>query len=508
MKVLLMHRDQDFDLQAQLPTGEADLCQDLELDTLFEAMSRGDRFIAGVAKAALLRSLTDPADIRFRQQVVADTLSQPAILRQLYGLGIEAIQGERRFWRPWTQSPQSILSCSLQVLEFFVTKLRELRLLADEHKAEFASDGFRRFFEMSQAELDDAYFERVEEHLERLRLKQGTLMSARLGRGNKGIDYVLRLPRERGWFERLTSWDRSRYSFQIPERDQAGARAYSELEDRAINDVANALAQSADHIKGFFTQLVTELAFYVGCLNLHEQLDEKGEPTCTPDPAAPGTMRLSARDLYDVSLALKLESRVVVNDLNADGKSLVMITGANQGGKSTFLRSVGQAQLMTQSGMFVPASAFVADLRDCVLTHHKREEDPSMESGKLDDELVRMSAIADALTPGGLLLFNESFASTNEREGSEIALQVIRALDETGVKTVYVTHLYELAHRLHASERDEFLFLRAQRREDGERTYKLFEGAPLPTSYGKDTYRRAFGTAADRGRNEIVESRV
>jgi MutS domain V len=76
-----------------------------------------------------------------------------------------------------------------------------------------------------------------------------------------------------------------------------------------------------------------------------------------------------------------------------------MITGANQGGKSTFLRSVGVAQLMMQCGMFVAAESLRASVVDGVFTHFKREEDATMERGKLDEELSRMSDIVDAITP-------------------------------------------------------------------------------------------------------------
>jgi DNA mismatch repair ATPase MutS len=80
---------------------------------------------------------------------------------------------------------------------------------------------------------------------------------------------------------------------------------------------------------------------------------------------------------------------------------------------------------MMQAGMFVAA----------------------MDKGKLDEELDRMSIIIDQVSPGALLLANESFASTNEREGSEIARQVIRALTEDGIRIVFVTHQYDLASR-------------------------------------------------------------
>ena len=136
-------------------------------------------------------------------------------------------------------------------------------------------------------------------------------------------------------------------------------------------------------------------------------------------------------------------SRSSVTIWTVTGKSLVVITGANQGGKSTFLRAVGLAQLMLQAGMFVGAETFAADARDGIFTHYKREEDSAMDHGKLDEELDRMSTIAGWLLPGSLLLSNESFASTNEREGSEIARQVLAALTESGVKVVFVTHLFD-----------------------------------------------------------------
>jgi DNA mismatch repair ATPase MutS len=202
---------------------------------------------------------------------------------------------------------------------------------------------------------------------------------------------------------------------------------------------------------------------------------------------------VSCRGLYDVCLSLGTADRVVGNEVAGDGKSLVMITGANRGGKSTFLRSVGLAWLMMQGGMFVAAEEFRAHVCRGLFTHFKREEDATMESGKLDEELRRMSAIADMIRPGCVLLCNESFASTNEREGSEIARQIIRALLERGVEVFFVTHLFDLAQGFHRQATDGALFLRADR----ERSFRLTEGEPLPTSFGEDVYRRIFGPQLD-----------
>jgi DNA mismatch repair ATPase MutS len=186
--------------------------------------------------------------------------------------------------------------------------------------------------------------------------------------------------------------------------------------------------------------------------------------------------------------------KVVGNDVDADHKDLVIITGANQGGKSTFLRAIGLAQLMMECGMFVPAESFSANVCDGLFSHYKREEDVTMKSGKLAEELNRMSDIVDHITSNSIVLFNESFAATNEREGSEIARQIVSALLEQRVKIFFVTHMYEFSHSLlFDNKMKNAIFLRAVREAEGKRTFKLVEGEPFDTSYGEDSYTKVFG---------------
>jgi hypothetical protein len=297
MKAFLMHPDQDVDLQRELPPHQAALTQDLELNTLFDAMAGGDQFLYEVAERAVLSSLKDPEAIRYRQQVLGDCLQQPAIVRELYGIAVEAIQRERKIWGVFMHSPDTILHHSLQVLELFVGILKRLRAIADNQAGSFRSEGFMRFFAMLATELDDAYFMAVEAHLQELRFRRGVLLSAELGKGNKGTRYVLRRTPVLSWRERLGLGTRSGSGFTLPDRDENGFKALEELRARGINQVANALAQSTDHILSFFAMLRAELGFYVACLNLHERLEEQGEPTCFPQPIAPGTRAGHSRAL-------------------------------------------------------------------------------------------------------------------------------------------------------------------------------------------------------------------
>jgi len=495
MKAFLMHRDSDFELERELPANEQAVTQDLELNTLCSAMSAGDSFLFEVAKRALLLSLRDPHEIVYRQQVLTDCFANSSVVRDLYALAGEALKAEKSVWGSLlSDTPRPMLSTSVQKMELLVGFLRRLREMADERAGGFRSPGFTRFFAMLAEELDEPYFELVENQLKALKFKSGMLLSAQLGAGNKGRGYTLRRPREQGLLERV--FDRSGHSFTVPDRDENGFRALGELEDRGVIWVANALSESVDHVKSFFVTLRVEIGFYVACLNLHERLAQKNGPMCLPVVRPTDELALAAEGLYDVCLALTLDQRVVGNDLAADDKSLVMITGANQGGKSTFLRSLGLAQLMAQCGMFAGAGSLCLNACDGLFTHYKREEDEAMESGKLDEELSRMSEIADHITANCVLLCNESFASTNEREGSQIARQVVTALLAERTKMVFVTHMFDLANSFYDQARDAALFLRAERGSEAARPFKLSEGKPLPTSYGEDSYRRIFRTSA------------
>ena len=342
----------------------------------------------------------------------------------------------------------------------FVGMLKRLRTIAEQYSSDFDSEGFKTFFAMLRRELADDYFAIIKDHLRRLKFRGGVLISAELGKGNKAKNYVLRKPnpQEGNWISRIIEQVPRVYTFHLDPRDESGARALSELNDRGINLVANALAQSTDHILSFFTMLRTELAFYMGCLNLHTRLTEMAEPMAFPVPVGSKEREHSFSGLYDVCLALTLKRKVVSNDGNADDKEFVIITGANQGGKSTFLRSIGVSQLMMQAGMFVPAESFSANVCKRIFTHYRREEDIPMKSGKFDEELKRMSEIVDHLVPDSLLLFNKSFAATNDREGSEIARQIVSALLEKGIKVFFVTHLYDFAHRFYDKKPDKRMF--------------------------------------------------
>lgn len=491
MKVFLLYPDKNFDMKKSLPTHWQDLSVDLGLDVILSSMSNSDKFLHDISSKVLSSFETDVDVLIYRREILKDCLNNVDVIKAMYQIPLTIKQRKRERWFGifGPRTPSNILNGARNYLETLIDGLSELRKIVDEHHARFNSRGFRRFFEMVIEELTDEYLDSMRRHTEELKFSRGIWASVEVGEGCEGSNYALRYPRKKKWVEKILNRGKT-FTYQLHARDEAGARFLGELRDITLSRVAQALACATEHIENFFERLQQEMGFYVACLNLAESIENLGLPFSFPTPPLSYEKRFEAKDLYDLSLALVAKKKVVGNDLKAQGKNIFMIMGANRGGKTTFLRSVGQAQMMMQAGMFVPANMFVAPIHSGVFSHFKREEGKELKKGKFEEELSRMSEIVSNLKPYSMLLLNESFSSTNEYEGSEITYQVVKALSEESVTIFFVTHMYELASRFVESENT--MFLQAERTKGGQRTFRIKEGGPVMTSFAEDVYKKVF----------------
>ena len=482
-----MFENDDFTARQKYTLNGSILKQDLELNTLCNAMASGDVFVSKMVMDAILSGFSNDLNtILYRQDILKDTLENATVVRDIYKIAADAIGSRNKHWFFHSM----LLHSSISNLKDLMGFLKQLKILADDNLSKFKSRGFTRFFGMIKKELDDEYITKVLNRLLELEFHDGILLNAGLGSGR----YILREPfdKRQNWMQRLLTKKTTVYSFSIDPRDENSSSKLREIKEESTNVIAKTLAQSMEHIFSFFEMLRTEVAFYIGCLNLKEKLTLIGEQTSFPKPIEANLRVHSFTGLYDVCLALTMKQKIIRNDLTATNRNLFLITGANKGGKSTFLRGIGLAQMMMQCGMFAPADTFSANICDYLFTHFKREEDSTMTRGKLDEELNRMNRIADNITSNSMILFNESFAATNEREGSEIARQIVNALLEKRIKVFFVTHLFDFANSYYYKNRENAIFLRAERQTDGTRTFKLKEGEPLQTSYGEDLFNKIF----------------
>lgn len=491
MKVFLLYPDKNFDMKRTLPAHWQDLCVDLGLDVILSSMSNGDRFLHEVSTKVLSLFETDIDVLIYRQEILKDCLNNANVIREMYQIPLRIKEQKRQNWLGifGPRNPSNVLTGARNYLEILIDGLSGLRKIADTHYTNFNSRGFKRFFKMIIEELTDEYLNLMRKHTEELKFSKGIWASVQIGDGCEGNNYTLRYPKMKKWLERILNRGKT-FTHQLHPRDETGARFLGELRDITLSRAAQSVACATEHIEHFFERLQQEVGFYVACLNLAESIKNLGLPFSFPEPLSAYEKRFEAKDLYDLSLALVMKKKVVGNDLRAQGKNIFMIMGANRGGKTTFLRSVGQAQIMMQTGMFVPASTFTAPIHFGVFSHFKREEDREFKKGKFEEELSRMSETVNNIKPYSMLLLNESFSSTNEYEGSEIAYQVVKALSEESVTVFFVTHMYELASRFVST--DNTMFLQAERTKGGQRTFRIKEGGPVATSFAEDVYKKLF----------------
>jgi Mismatch repair ATPase (MutS family) len=480
-----------------------ELIEDLNLDVIFKAMAMDDSFLYNTVKSVVLNSLMNVDSIIYRQNVLKDCLKNKSAIKDVYNIASNTLK-EAAYYRQSTQpSFSKMVSVSYKVrnsaglLELLVVNLERLRSLTRVEEKNFNSKGMQKFCGQQSAFLTDEFFMKVKQHIEDLKfISEGgrIVLGSGIGNGMKGTEHILR--KISGRTIRSSAGKKPGRAVacnEIPLDNISIANSAKEMEDAGLVHILRLINHFNDNILDYFELLRHEAGFYLACTNLYSLLEKLNVVAAFPIPYESSKRDLVFKELFDLSLFINEKRNLVGNDLDAIDKCLFIITGANQGGKSTWLRSIGIAQILMQCGMFVPAAFFGSNICDNIFTLFTREEDGGMDSGKLDEELQRMNGIINNMTNGSLLLMNEPFATTTERDGSIISRDIVTALYELDVKVIFVTHLFEFSDYMFKQNLSKAIYLRAERNDNGSRTFFIRTGKPLLTSFGGDIFNYVIG---------------
>lgn len=515
------------------------IIQDLGLPVLFSAASKeltyengelkqveaADLFVSETFRTVMMTPLLTAEEIAFRQEVAKDFLAAPKFARELYRISTETVTKWNELGRGVRDrirqgNPVMRLTTEIRVLRLFTDSLSEIRALLKKQE-NLTSRGLQAF----QKEFFEAFSEELEKDVRKV-LEDTSFYMAGLDTKKEEVQNTVVKPRivfECGLEDGLkfssvklltvgsedvkyirpgSAGDKLRKFMSAMTKD-----GVSTTEDGRLREDTQKLHLAVvsylmkrqkgwmDGFQTFFDQLRLQSAFYLGTVQLTEHMDRLKLGWCFPKVC--DRRDLSFTDLKELSMALAQRVDVIGNTCELRGKDVLIVTGANQGGKSTFLRSVSLAQLMLQSGLPVAAKAFESGIFPRIFVHFTRREDSAMNSGRLDEELQRMNGIVEHIGDGSLVILNESFATTTEKDGSVIAYDIIRALSEAGVRILTVTHLLSFAKRVYEETKDApdspVEFFSAERLADGTRTFHMIRSEPELTSFGLDLYDAVVG---------------
>ena len=549
---LLWPPAEDAPPRALTPRLAEQTAADLDLETTVSALGAAHGHAREI-RAILLHLCDDPAVIRYRQDVIDDLLAHPELARGLEDLlpRLAELNQYRFSLRPG-QTPLHEVVWRIGQLEAYVECVQGLRAIFAGTGGALRAEAWQRLRQQVERIGEDPLFQTLSAELPELVASVRGIASVTIG---VNLDDQLRpveaalLAVNRKKFRGMSSsllgtlfgksapgaeWEGIAPLHSVPQK--AAATPYGpvgiDLDNPMLyplfRDLANVLKQTSRPIAAALQryvqvssralgELAGELAFYLGAVALIARLRAAGLALCRPEILPPEARVCIASGTANLNLALRLLAsdpqadlggRLVLNDLRFDDEGRVFIlTGPNQGGKTTYTQAAGLLHVLAQAGLPVPGTAAQISPVDGIFTHFPLEEQPESGAGRLGEEAGRLNALFERATRHSLVLLNESLSSTSFSESLYLARDVVRILRLLGVRALYATHLHELAADVDALNADpggestvaSLVSLAAPAQDGGpvRQTYRIVPGPPRGLSYARDIAAR-YGISFDQ----------
>jgi len=305
------------------------------------------------------------------------------------------------------------------------------------------------------------------------------------------MELVQRDPQDRSgilaFFERILGRRKFEESLRTSSGLNEAGRIFRGFIDRQFVPIVRSYV---DQIREVIS-LLEPLAFYAGFAEYFADLKGEGFDICRPKLLPVEERRMTAKNARNPLLAMGKHDgqRVVPNDVSHSAEqNMFVITGPNNGGKTTFVRTVGLIQLMSQKGLFVTAESAEVSFVDGIYAHFVTPDDITKGEGRYRNELIRVKEIFEAATPYSLVILDEPCGGTSYEEGCRQSLVVLDGIHKLGPATYFTTHMHPVAEAVDKGRYPAARNLSVECRYDGKKikyTYKVKAGAS-DRSYGEE----------------------
>lgn len=478
----------------------------------------------------LFTELCDDIDvINFRLDILDDFMAVPKLAPTVKKIIDIMVESDRKNIYDLNE-PDSFekLDDGITAFDGYVECLEIMHSFYEKNRDKLHSLGVNRMFHFFEEQYNDKHYIKLKEELAELK--------EALKKGIKSVTVAVNLdermiPVSAGIIEQShepytlkpSIFDRIIYhgayfgSHQVKELHQRFL-ASEVTKDRIVNTVDESLFKELSYLTDKYVDMIDDvlrqyqkigfrdmysinyqLEFYLGAVNLIELAKSSGLDMCRPRFAPDSERKAVMTGLYDMiyfsecrlwNLKAKEKKTVITNDISFDERSrMFILTGANNGGKTTFVRAIGIAQILAQTGLYVPCESCELSLTDFIYTHFPKEEQTGIDASKFTTEIKEFKTISDTITPQSLLLMNESIQSTTPNECIEVSKELLKIFCMIGVRGILATHIVDLAELIDdinaepdiASKIDSLVVTVDE--ATGRRLYKIERGVPAMTGY-------------------------
>lgn len=492
---------------------------------------------------------TDTEVISYRLDALEDIMHNPKLSPALHTAADRLLETEKKN-SGGNGSPDSFtaLGDRIEMLDSYISCMESLNTLSEELRDSIKSSAFRSFFSIIKERCECGEFIQMKRDISELKeafsqkIRSVTVainFNAEMRPISAGIVNFSDKPAG----EKQNVFDRLFYKTSAYSETVVSGRLRSGVpnEDGYLNEADKALFEALEKLTSSYmrrlesalraydrlsfqkiSMLSDQLDIFDGMTAIASSCEARGIKMCRPQFSdTPRTARLT--DLFDPCFYFKAaaadseakgDDLVVTNSLEMDDNGrFFILTGANNGGKTTFLRGAGLCFLMAQTGFYVPAAACVISPCDFIFTHFPKEEETGINASRFTTEIKDLKVISDLVSENSLLLMNESIQSTTPKECAEIAGEITRIFCIIGVRGIYATHITELALMCDDITADPdcrsvpVSIVATVDEESGKRLYKIKRGQPLKQSYAMDIF-NSFGINSENIRKRVHNNQL